>query len=346
MEATPVPGSKRLLKGSVGLLLLSVLLFVLGRAFPLCLEQVYGGVFPVVAAAQAGLLSMVPLSVSELSILLLLLLCLRWLSRGLRPLLSGLAWLIPLLLASGILLWGLNHCRPPIAQRLGWSMEQPLQAELAGLIGELSGELKALEGSFEELELAPSTDALEQLLTSTFDRQAKQWSWLRGADARLRVPLARGLLARLGIAGVYSPWTGEAHLEGSLPGPIIWHTAAHEVAHQRGIAREEEANFIAWVVLRDAPEAAARYSARFALLNQALGALGRQNAELAGELRQTLHPALQERRTLVRQFWRLRQGALSRATGRVNDSYLKAAGQEQGLRSYGLVLDLVLAERR
>jgi len=346
METSPESGSKCLLKGSVGLLLLSILLFALGRAFPLHAEQVYGAVFPVVATVQALLLSLVPLSVSELSILLFLLLCLRWLSRGLVPLMSGLAWLIPLLLASGILFWGLNHCRPPIAQRLGWSVDKPQQAELAGLVGELAGELSALEGSFEEAELAPSTDVLEQLLTSTFDRQATQWSWLRGAQARLRVPLARGLLARLGIAGVYSPWTGEAHLEGSLPAPVIWHTAAHEVAHQRGIAREEEANFIAWVVLRDAPEPAARYSARFALLNQALRALGRENPELVGELLQTLHPVLQERRTLVRQFWRLRRGPLSRATGRVNDTYLKAAGQEQGIRSYGLVLDLVLAERR
>jgi hypothetical protein len=346
METSPESGSKRLLKGSVGLLLLSILLFALGRAFPLHAEQVYGGVFPVVATVQALLLSLVPLSVSELSILLFLLLCLRWLSRGLVSLMSGLAWLIPLLLASGILFWGLNHCRPPIAQRLGWSVDKPQQAELAGLVGELARELSALEGSFEEAELAPSTDVLEQLLTSTFDGQAKQWSWLRGAQARLRVPLARGLLARLGIAGVYSPWTGEAHLEGSLPAPVIWHTAAHEVAHQRGIAREEEANFIAWVVLRDAPEPAARYSARFALLNQALRALGRENPELVGELLQTLHPVLQERRTLVRQFWRLRRGPLSRATGRVNDTYLKAAGQEQGIRSYGLVLDLVLAERR
>lgn len=344
---TPVSrGPSRRLSWSWLLLALSILLFVLGQAFPGILERTYGPLFPLIAGLQAGLLSWVPISVSEMALVGLLVLGAFWLKRGLRAFLLGIAWLLPLLGGLGILLWGLNHGRPPISERLGWSLGTPGENALADLVGELVGELNGLEGSFPEEALKPESRDWEQSLTPAFDGQAQQWNWLRGPKVRVRTPLAEGLLARLGIAGVYSPWTGEAHLEGSLPAPLVWHTAAHEAAHQRGIAREGEANFIAWMVLKDAPDPAARYSARFVLLGQAIRALHGQNPERALELIQAMEPALQDRRARVREYWRQRLGVLSKVSHRVNDTYLKAAGHEQGIQSYGLVLDLVLAERR
>jgi hypothetical protein len=81
-------------------------------------------------------------------------------------------------------------------------------------------------------------------------------------------------------------------------------------------------------------------------LGQAIRALHGQNPERALELIQAMEPALQDRRARVRAYWRQRLGVLSKVSHRVNDTYLKAAGHEQGIQSYGLVLDLVLAERR
>lgn len=346
MDAPVSRGPNRRLRWSWLLFALSILMFFLGQAYPGGLERTYGLLFPLIAGLQASLLSWIPISVSELALVGLLVLGAFWLKRGLRGFLLGIAWLLPLLGGSGILLWGLNHGRPPISERLGWPLGTPGENALADLVGELVGELNALEGSFPEPALKPASRECEQLLTPAFDGQAREWKWLRGPKVRVRTPLARGLLARLGIAGVYSPWTGEAHLEGSLPAPLVWHTAAHEVAHQRGIAREGEANFIAWMVLKEAPDPAARYSARFVLLGQAIRALHGQNPGRAQEWIQAMDPVLQGRRALVRDYWRQRLGVLSKVSHRINDTYLKAAGHEQGVQSYGLVLDLVLAERR
>ena len=345
MDAPVSRGPSRRLRWSWLLLALSILMFFLGQAYPGGLERTYGLLFPLIAGLQASLLSWIPISVSELALVGLLVLGAFWLKRGLRGFLLGIAWLLPLLGGSGILLWGLNHGRPPISERLGWPLGTPGENALADLVGELVGELNALEGSFPEPALKPASRECEQLLTPAFDGQAQEWKWLRGPKVRVRTPLARGLLARLGIAGVYSPWTGEAHLEGSLPAPLVWHTAAHEVAHQRGIAREGEANFIAWMVLKEAPDPAARYSARFVLLGQAIRALHGQNPGRAQEWIQAMDPVLQGRRALVRDYWRQRLGVLSKVSHRINDTYLKAAGHERGVQSYGLVLDLVLAER-
>lgn len=346
MDGDPKPKSGRKWSFPLGMLLVSLLLFGLGQAFPWAAEGIYGWLFPWIARSLSLGFGVVPLSVSELGLGVLALVFLWKLTRGLRPLLWATMWAGCLIASSGILLWGLNHCRPPMAERLGWDLQQPTEDELVALIVELVRDLDRLEDQFTQEQLAPDQAHLEALLTGAFDRQSQKWSWLRGPRARVRRPLVQGLLARAGISGVYSPWTGEAHIEPSLPGPLVWATAAHEVAHQRGIAREDEANFVAWFVLRHSPNPAARYSARFVLLGQALNALGRQDRHAAQDLMGKLSPSLRRRRAAVRAYWQDHLGTLSRISHRVNDSYLKVAGHRQGAQTYGLVLDLVLADRR
>ena len=82
---TPVSrGPSRRLRWSWLLLALSILLFVLGQTFPGILERTYGPLFPLIAGLQAGLLSWVPISVSEMALVGLLVLGAFWLKRSLR----------------------------------------------------------------------------------------------------------------------------------------------------------------------------------------------------------------------------------------------------------------------
>ncbi|MFN8548796.1 MAG: DUF3810 family protein [Candidatus Eisenbacteria bacterium] len=59
------------------------------------------------------------------------------------------------------------------------------------------------------------------------------------------------LLSRCGINGIYIPFTGEAAVC-APPEPEQPFVMAHEMAHQRGIAREDEANFTSWLACREA----------------------------------------------------------------------------------------------
>ena len=62
------------------------------------------------------------------------------------------------------------------------------------------------------------------------------------------------------IAGVYTYFTGEANINTNFPDYTIPYTAAHEMAHQRGIAREDEANFVAFLVCAASDDPYIRYS--------------------------------------------------------------------------------------
>jgi len=60
-------------------------------------------------------------------------------------------------------------------------------------------------------------------------------------------------MSYLGIGGVYFPFTGEANVNISMPHTSIPFTACHEMAHQIGFAREDEANFIAYIACKNHP---------------------------------------------------------------------------------------------
>ena len=57
------------------------------------------------------------------------------------------------------------------------------------------------------------------------------------------------MLSYLGISGIFIPFTCEANVNATLPDWEIPFTACHELAHQRGFAREDEANYVGYLRL-------------------------------------------------------------------------------------------------
>ena len=53
-------------------------------------------------------------------------------------------------------------------------------------------------------------------------------------------------MRRLGVCGLFSPWTGEAVVDGELAPALLPFTAVHELMHLTGIADEGAANAAAY----------------------------------------------------------------------------------------------------
>lgn len=62
------------------------------------------------------------------------------------------------------------------------------------------------------------------------------------------------------FTGFYFPFTGEANLNVDCPASFLPSTIVHEMAHQRGIASEQECNFIAIAVSLASGDPVYRYS--------------------------------------------------------------------------------------
>jgi len=179
-------------------------------------------------------------------------------------------------------------------------------------------------------------DAVERVLDSR--------DWKTPGKPRIRVLDDNGLIRRLGISGIYFPYSGEGYTSNTFHPLALHFILAHEFAHTYGIAHEGEADFVAWLALRDDATAAFRYSAELQLLRMLRGRLKVENDSLWRELEKQLPEAISDDIRMLRFDWmrypEFRQGAGEK----MNDRYLKIMGQPEGTGSYDQFIEMAWKE--
>ena len=188
-----------------------------------------------------------------------------------------------------------------------------------------------------------SISEMNDKLIDAYDRASEKYPFIKSFDSRLKPVMLSQAMSYAHITGVYTFFTGEANVNVDFPDYTIPYTAAHELAHQRGIAREDEANFVAYLVCIDSDDAYIRYSAYLNLYEYVAGALYRADSVRYSELAKTLDPLVRsELRAYSSFFDQYRDSVASEVSGAVNDTYLTMQGT-QGTASYGMVVDLAVA---
>jgi len=158
---------------------------------------------------------------------------------------------------------------------------------------------------------------------------------------------SRLLLSNLNIGGFFSPWTMEANYNADMPGQSIPFVITHELAHVAGHMREDEANFIAYLASRNVDNIEFNYSAVYVALSYTLNAMRRvTSAQEYNELFALLPEQLRRDFAAARAYWQAFQGPAADVSTRVNDAYLRLNQQEDGVQSYGRMVDLLLAYYR
>ncbi len=144
------------------------------------------------------------------------------------------------------------------------------------------------------------------------------------------------------ISGVYTFFTGEANVNVNYPDFNTPFTMAHEMAHQRGIAREDEANFVAFLVCMESDDEYIRYSALTNMLQYMGNALYSADSSLYSKLYGSSYPdnVKAEFRAYSLFFDKYRDSGVSNVVENVNDTFLGSQGQTHGTKSYGLVVEL------
>jgi hypothetical protein len=146
----------------------------------------------------------------------------------------------------------------------------------------------------------------------------------------------------MGITGIFSPFTGEANINIEYPDYSLPFTAAHEFAHQRGIAREDEANFIAHLVCVSSEDEFVRYSGYLYLYEYLASALYSADKELYSELAKALSATARADILASREVSaKYSLSTLGKINDKANDLYLKSNGTE-GIISYNLVVLLAV----
>ena len=159
--------------------------------------------------------------------------------------------------------------------------------------------------------------------------------------------LSSTVMSRLGLTGIYSPFTIEANYNDHMPEYLKPFTMCHELAHVKGFMREDEANFIAYLACKGSPEPEFRYSGAMNALSYALNAYRREaTRDEYISLIETLPVKAALDFVSNAEYWRGFRGGLTEFSSRANDTYLRLNAQADGVKSYGRMVDLLIAEYR
>ncbi len=157
---------------------------------------------------------------------------------------------------------------------------------------------------------------------------------------------ASEIMSGFNLAGIYFPVTVEANFNQAMPVSSQGFTACHELSHLSGFIREDEANFIAFMACRESESAYFRYSGYLSALTYCLNALYRAvSREEYSEVCGRLSSVILDEYIYKNEYWAAYQKKVTyKVSSAVNDTYLKANNQSDGTKSYGRVVDLLLAE--
>ena len=343
---------------------MAVLVLIRVAASPASLERVYGqGLYPVVQGLLRVVFGAWPVSPALLGLafaLGYLMMAAVWAlsevrGSGWASALGGLARrglrLVMLLAGLFLVCWGYNYGRPDVPARLGLPGDGPRELLSTGA---LVGEYARTATRVNELRRGGLSDTAASRAISPAEAAAiggELLTVLTEIDAptvplrRLRV-LPKGLLLRFGTAGVYSPWTGDPHIDGALHPLQQRFTACHELAHQQGVTDEGDCNLLAYLTLARSPEPLLAYSAELTYLRYLRAALSRRDPVIFGGLSPKLDTAVVGDLRAIRRAQDAYAEIAPAARDLIYDSYLRTQGVRDGLSSYGRIIDYVVAVRR
>jgi hypothetical protein len=189
-----------------------------------------------------------------------------------------------------------------------------------------------------------SLDEMSEKLMLAYDKLCQKQKFLQSFNSRIKPALISVIMSHAHTTGVYSFFTGEANLNVDFPDYTLPFTAAHEFAHQRGIARENEANFVAFLVCAESDDAYIRYSGYLNLYEYVVNALYSASKDMYKDVRAQLAVrATGEMKAYSVFYDQYRESEISKVSTSINNAYLQANGTQEGTKSYGMVVDLAVA---
>jgi hypothetical protein len=352
----------------LGLIPISFLLILLARSSSFFAEQVYAlHIYKWISQPVSLIIGIFPVSITEIIYytlpIALLLLFIRYLIRIIRTkdkrlqvILKGLLnalCTLSLALFLFVMLAGINYYRYSFTHYSGLTIRESSIDELYALTEKLAHQANELRemttGRDEEgvFTLTESKYKVAKLTAQAMDELGKSYTVLKGMYSAPKPVLSSKLMSYTEITGIFFPFTMEANVNTDIPDYTIPATMLHELAHLRGFMREDEANYIAYLAGMASDNAEIRYSSTMLALVISGNALYGQDPDLYFKIRDQYSEGVLKDIRANSQYWaKYEDTVISTVSNRINDTYLKANNQTDGVKSYGRMVDLLLANYR
>ena len=347
---------------SWALLVLLVILIKFSSFYSGFIERYYSnGIYPLISKIQRILLGWLPFSVGDLlyGFFIAVLLIKTWqLLRILfkqrftrQHFFTGVKQIIFFLLLVYVffyLLWGLNYSRKGIARQLDLKMTTYTLGELDTLTNILEQRLNYYASLVQPIQ-RDSFYKKRNLFHESYEAYQlanQQYSFLKYQPRSVKPSLYSYAGNVLGFEGYYNPFSGEGQVNTTVPVFEQPFVACHEIGHQVGYAKENEANFSGFLACRLHPSPVFRYSVYFDMYNYAINELYRSDSSHARQYIDSLHPQVKKDYETLRRFFKKYRNPIEPVITWIYGKYLQANNQPAGKRTYSEVIAFLIAYQR
>ncbi len=257
-------------------------------------------------------------------------------------------WKLVLIFASVYIIfnvfWGLNYNRKGIA----WQLNLPkINYDTAHLVMMQQLLLQKVnetkEAMIEGKIVYPGNKELFERAKKCYDAAANVYPLIRYKTSSIKSSLYGWLGDYVGFTGYYNPFTGEAQVNTTVPKFLRPYITLHEMGHQLGYAKEDEANFSGYLAAANSHDTLFQYSTYldlFVYANREVFYFDSLTAKsAAAKLAPGVKADLLEWRRFNNKYTSFFEPAISWLYGK----YLLANKQPKGLRSYNEVIATLMA---
>ena len=229
--------------------------------------------------------------------------------------------------------WGANYYKEPL--RRYWSLDSSRRkkTDTSSLIAFdkfLLGKLNSYSTHYHALSLSEINKRAKTYYRIYTDCKVNN-------GLNIKPTLFGNIMERFDIEGYYNPFTGEGQVNNKLPVFMLPFTVCHEMAHQAGIAAEEDANLMAYTLGTAANDSTFSYSCYLNIWLYTNDRLFFHDSALANRFESQLNKLSRAHIDTLDAINRKFHSELTKYSGAVYDSYLRMQNQKEGIRSYGNV---------
>jgi hypothetical protein len=186
---------------------------------------------------------------------------------------------------------------------------------------------------------------INNIQSEILNQQTKLPSFISNKKANevnsFKPSLFKNVMNFTGILGYYNPFTAEAQYNAELPSSYLPFTLAHESSHQLGFAREQEANFIGYLIGVNSSNVELRYSTEYFTLKSLLNSIIYEDEKFVADILESYSEGMKRDRAYEKQFVLKHQGWLNDFFGFTNNLFLKS-NQQEGSVTYSYFIDLLI----
>jgi hypothetical protein len=243
------------------------------------------------------------------------------------------------------LLWGLNYNRIGIANQLDLKVKRYSLTDLDTLATAIQKKLNEYALNVNE-SARDSFDKKKTLFKESHDvfKQAgKQYPFLKYRVRSIKPSLFSYLGNYLGFQGYYNPFSGEGTVNTTAPRFLEPFVSLHEIAHQVGYAKEDEANFVAFLACRNYQSDIFQYSLYFDLYMYSIREIAKRDSVLAKKINTQSDTQVKKDMRFHYEFYKKYRNSVEPVIMWFYGHYLRANNQPMGKETYNEVVALLVA---